>query len=60
MATLKTVWLLAIFLAIFDNFDGYLGDVLATCFFLLVNHFGPVFATVFGQLHLLKTFRSDE
>ena len=38
MATLKAIWLLATFLAIFDNSHGYLGDVLATSFFLhLIN-----------------------
>ena len=34
VATLKTVWLLATFLAIFEELHGYLGDVLATNFFL--------------------------
>ena len=36
-----------------------LGRCVGYLFFSLINHFKPVFATVFGQFHLLKTFRSD-
>ena len=61
MATLKTVWLLATFLAIFDNPYGYLEDVLATSFFSPNNQLGPVFATIFCQFHVFKVMfsRSD-
>ena len=50
MATLKAIWLLATFLAIFDNPYGYLGDVLATSFFSPVDNLKAILTTFFDQL----------
>ena len=67
MATLKAIWLLATFLAIFDNPQGYLGDVLATSFFSPVNNLKAVLTTfldlliVFskhlGMIHRITNFK---